>query len=33
MEAWKSVSTCELLQRIDASFFTLLFDQLVRNHP
>lgn len=32
MEVWKSVSTWELLQRVDASFFTLLFNQLVRNH-
>lgn len=32
MEVWKSVSTWELLQRIYTSFFTLLFNQLVRNH-
>lgn len=27
MELWKSMPTCELLQRIYASFFTLLFGQ------
>lgn len=33
MEVWKSVSTCKLLQRIEASFFALLLDPLFRNLP